>query len=125
MIILEKFTTDDYDQLITWIHNEELLTNWAGSLFNFPLNHQSLDWYTQDTNELENSDAFVYKAVEANTGQTVGHISLGGISRKNRSGRISRVFVDDAVRGKGYCKQMITALLRFGFNELQLHRISL
>ena len=125
MIILEKFTQEDFDQLINWIHNEELLTNWAGSLFNFPLTHQSLEWYIKETNDLAGSDAFVYKAVDAETSQVVGHISLGGISRKNRSGRISRVYIDDQLRGKGYCKQMITAILRFGFNELQLHRISL
>ncbi len=126
MIELEPFTKDDFAELINWIATEELLTNWAGSLFNFPLTAESLDWYIAETNDLRFSDAFVYKAVEISSGKTVGHISLGAISRRNRSGRVSRVLVGDtAARGKGICQQMIKAILKIGFKDLNLHRISL
>lgn len=126
MIRLEYFTKEDFAQLIGWIHTEELLTNWSGSLFRFPLTEESLDWYIEDTNDLLHSDALVYKAIETDTGEVVGHISLGGISRKNRSARISRVLVgDNAQKGRGICTLMIKAVLEIGFNELKLHRISL
>ena len=126
MIRLEYFEQNDFTQLIEWIHSEELLTNWAGSLFSFPLTQDSMSWYIQKTNDLQTSDAFVYKVVDDDTGETVGHISLGGISRKNRSGRISRVLIGSgAHRGKGYCKDMVRAILKIGFEDLKLHRISL
>ncbi|TCJ12633.1 N-acetyltransferase [Flaviaesturariibacter flavus] len=126
MIRLEYFTRDDFQQLIDWIHNEHLLTNWAGSLFRFPLTKDSLEWYIRDTNDLGESDALVYKVVDTVTDKTVGHVSLGSISRKNRSGRISRVLVGDAAqKGRGLCTAMINALLRIGFEEIGLHRISL
>jgi RimJ/RimL family protein N-acetyltransferase len=123
MIRLEKFTPGDFPQLIEWINNERLLMNWAGSLFSFPLTSRSLEWYIDDTNEKDSSDAFVYKTVDAATGITVGHISLGGISWKNKSARISRVFVKD--KGKGYCIAMVKEAIRIGFEELGLHRIGL
>jgi len=63
MIRLEHFTPNDFSQLIHWIHSEELLTNWAGSLFSFPLTKESMEWYLSDTNDIEKSDAFVYKVV--------------------------------------------------------------
>jgi RimJ/RimL family protein N-acetyltransferase len=126
MIRLEYFEQNDFTQLIEWIHSEELLTNWAGSLFSFPLTQDSMNWYIQKTNDLQTSDAFVYKVVDVETGETVGHISLGGISRKNRSGRISRVLIGSAAhKGKGYCKDMVRAILKIGFEDLKLHRISL
>lgn len=126
MIRLEKFTENDFKQLIEWINNDHLLTNWAGSLFSFPLTDDSLDWYIKDTNDLLKSDALVYKAVETETGETVGHISLGSISRKNRAGRISRVLVgNNADRGKGICCSMVTAILKIAFEELNLHRVAL
>lgn len=126
MIRLEFFTKDDFEQLIQWIATETLLINWSGSLFSFPLTQSSMEWYIKDTNDVEKSDAIVYKAVDSDTGETVGHISLGGISRKNKSARISRVLIgDDANKGKGYCKQMITEILKVGFDQMQLHRISL
>lgn len=126
MIKLEFFTKDDFEQLIQWIDSETLLINWSGSLFSFPLTRNSMEWYIRDTNDLNVSDALVYKAVDTATGETVGHISLGGISRKNKSARISRVLIGSAAnKGKGYCKQMITEILKVGFDEMQLHRISL
>lgn len=125
MIRLEPFCPDDFQQLIDWIDTEELLINWSGSLFSFPLTMASLAWYIKDTNLINESGAFVYKAVESETGVVVGHISLGGLSWKNRSSRISRVFVRPDAIQKGICQQMTKAVLKIGFEELGLHRISL
>jgi RimJ/RimL family protein N-acetyltransferase len=109
-----------------WIEDDELLMNWSGSLFSYPLTLKSLEWYIDDVNDINNSDAFIYKAVDVVSGKTVGHISLGSISKKNKSGRISRVLVGgNADRGRGCCQQMVKAVLKIGFEELQLHRISL
>jgi RimJ/RimL family protein N-acetyltransferase len=125
MIRLEYFSRDDFKQLIAWINNEELLLNWSGNMFRFPLSEESLEWYIEDTNVLPGSEAYIYKAVDEN-GRVVGHISLGGISEKNRSARISRVLVGNTEeRGKGVCYEMVKALLKIGFEELQLHRIAL
>lgn len=126
MVRLEYFTEKDFQQLIDWISDERLLTNWSGSLFRFPLNAESLAWYIKDTNQLPHSDAYVYKAVDPETNETIGHISLGSISKKNNSARISRVLVGNtATRGKGYCAAMVQEVLKVGFDQLNLHRISL
>ena len=126
MVRLEYFTEADFSQLISWINNEHLLTNWAGSMFRFPLTDSSLSWYIKDTNEIGKSDAFIYKAIDTETGETIGHISLGSISGKNKAARISRVLVGNtAARGKGYCTAMIKEVVRIGFEDLGLHRISL
>ncbi len=125
MIRLEPFERSDFQQLINWIDNEDLLIQWSGSLFSFPLTERSLDWYLKDSNIINESDAFTYKAVDIETGEVVGHISLGGLSWKNRSSRISRVFVSPVATQKGICQQMTRAALQIGFEELGLHRISL
>jgi RimJ/RimL family protein N-acetyltransferase len=126
MIKLEYFSKEDFKQLMEWMNSEHLITNWAGSLFKFPLTEESLDWYIEDTNDIHSSDAFIYKAVSTITGKTVGHISLGSVSEKNKSARISRVLVGNtAERGKGACSGMINAVLKIGFEEMGLHRISL
>ena len=125
MIRLERFSSDDFEQLISWIKDEELLTMWSGNLFRFPLTKTSLEWYVKNTNISKESDAFVFKAVDED-GQTVGHISLGGISWGNRSARLTRVLVGENLqRGKGCCQAMIKAILAIGFDDLKLHRISL
>lgn len=126
MVKLEYFTREDFDLLIRWISDDRVLQKWTGSMFSFPLTHEKLEWYIKDTNDINSSDVFNYKAVDTDSGKTVGHISLGSISRKNRSARISRVLVGDTCeRGKGYCSAMIQAVLRIGFEDLDLHRIAL
>jgi len=125
MIQLDYFTSSDFTALMEWITDEETLMNWSGALFSFPLTNKSLGWYIEDVNDIDESDAFIYKAVDTATGNIVGHISLGGISKKNRAGRISRVLVAPQYQGRGYCRQMVSAVLKIGFEQLNLHRICL
>ena len=125
MIRLEYFERSDFPQLIERLKDVEALMNWSGSLFSFPLTDESLKWYMEDVNDLANSEVFIYKSIDIETDKIIGHISLGGISKKNRSGRISRVLVDKDSQGKGYCRQMVQAILKIGFEDLKLHRISL
>ncbi|SHL77611.1 GNAT family N-acetyltransferase [Hymenobacter psychrotolerans] len=126
MIRLEYFTPADFTQLISWITDPKLLMNWSGSLFSFPLTEDKLAWYLADTNDPATSDALIYKAIETKTGEVVGHISLGGISRKNSAARISRVLVGNSTaRRRGICQGIMKAVLRIGFEELGLHRIDL
>lgn len=125
MIRLETFERNDFQQLINWIDTEELLIKWSGSLFSFPLTNKSLDWYIRDSNIPGESDAFIFKAVEVENNVVVGHISLGGLSWKNRSSRISRVLVSPGALQRGICQHMVKAVLKIGFEELGLHRIGL
>ncbi|GAB3290657.1 GNAT family N-acetyltransferase [Hymenobacter tenuis] len=125
MIQLEYFTPADFSQLITWIDSPHLLMNWSGPMFNYPLTADKLEWYIQDTNDVAASDVFIFKAIDTTTSRVVGHISLGSISQKNSSARISRVFIAPAERGRGLASRMLTETLRFGFEQLSLHRIDL
>ncbi|WP_411272875.1 GNAT family N-acetyltransferase [Daejeonella sp.] len=125
MIKLEYFTSEDFDALLSWIQDEELLLHWAGTQFRFPLNEKKLEWYIKDTNDFQASSTLIYKAIESESGKTIGHISLTSINRTNRSARITRVFVADSERGKGLAANMVIALLKIGFEELHLHRVSL
>lgn len=126
MIRLELFEPADFQQLIEWVNTEELLIKWSGTLFSFPLTIASLEWYIEDSNIPQKSDAFTYKAVDTETGETVGHISLGGLSWKNRSARISRVLVGKSTeQRRGICQAMTKAVLKIGFQDLGLHRIGL
>ncbi len=125
MIKLQYFTGEDFDTLLSWIQDEELLLHWAGTQFRFPLTKKKLDWYIKDTNDFNTSSTLIYKVIECETGKTIGHISLTSINRTNRSARITRVFVAASERGRGLAGMMVRELVKIGFEELHLHRISL
>lgn len=125
MIKLEYFTAADFDGLLEWVQDEDLLVQWAGTQFRFPLTPGKLDRYIAEANDFNNSSTFIYKAYDSGTGRTVGHISLTAINRENRSARITRVLVANSERGKGIAEQMVKALMHIGFGQLNLHRMSL
>ncbi len=120
MIKLEKFNVSDYDCLINWVDSEELMVQFGGSLFEFPITHQQLDTYTKNENRL------IYKVINLDTNNTIGHVELDKIDYKNKNARISRVLIgDQSNRNNGFGKKIINAIVNIGFEELKLHRLDL
>ncbi|MFB4168938.1 GNAT family N-acetyltransferase [Virgibacillus sp. JSM 102003] len=126
MIELKHFESTDFQQLINWINTEEFLYQWGGAnQFEFPLSEDQLSNYIQHANS-EDSDTFAYKVVYKESGNTIGHISLGRIDKVNNKGRIGRVLIGDkSVRGLGIGQKMIREVLRIAFEKHKLHRVSL
>ncbi len=124
MIKLEPFIKEDFKLLISWITTPELLVQWSGAHFKYPLDHSQLETYISSANQ-ENSSEYIFKVIEAETGDVIGHISLGRIDRVNETARVGKVFVSPAARGKGYASQMIQQILFLAFKDLKLNRVSL
>ncbi|WP_062109575.1 GNAT family N-acetyltransferase [Bacillus niameyensis] len=125
MIQLKYFERSDFKQLIQWIKTPEFLLQWGGPGFNYPLDEVQLEKYIESANK-EGSETFVYKVIDNETENVIGHISLGKIDRKNKSARVGKVLVGDKnTRGKGIGQQMIKETLKIAFDELHLHRVGL
>ena len=89
-------------------------------LFDFPITHQQLDTYTKNENRL------IYKVINLDTNNTIGHVELDKIDYKNKNARISRVLIgDQSNRNNGFGKKIINAIVNIGFEELKLHRLDL
>lgn len=125
MIELEYFERPDFNQLIRWIDSPEFLLQWGGPQFDYPLNESQLEKYIENAIR-DTSDTLVYKVIHKETGNVIGHISLGKIDRKNKSARIGKVLVGEKnLRGQGIGSLMVKELLKIAFEELKLHRVSL
>jgi RimJ/RimL family protein N-acetyltransferase len=127
MVKLKYFESSDFKQLINWIDSPSFLLQWGGPGFDYPLNDTQLEKYIENAN-MQNAETLVYKVIDndTDTGKTIGHISLGNIDKKNKSARVGKVLVGDKnTRSKGTGQQMMKAILKIAFDELQLHRVSL
>ncbi|WP_332698462.1 GNAT family N-acetyltransferase [Halalkalibacter lacteus] len=125
MVKLKYFERSDFNQLINWIDSPDILLQWGGPGFDYPLNESQLEKYIENANN-DSSDTLVYKVVHKETASVIGHISLGKIDRKNKSARVGKVLVvDKNVRGQGIGQLMMTGILKVAFDELNLHRVSL
>jgi RimJ/RimL family protein N-acetyltransferase len=125
MIELKYFESSDFKQLIDWIDSPEFLIQWSGPAFTYPLNDKQLEKYIENANN-ENAETLVYKVMDKEMGEVIGHISLRNIDTKNKSARMGKVLVGNKnSRGKRIGQQMIKEILNIAFDQLQLHRVSL
>jgi RimJ/RimL family protein N-acetyltransferase len=124
-LILQPFTADDIDRLISWIPSAEFLLQWAGPAYHFPLTRDQLEAFLARSSGEEPIN-LPFKAVDADAGETIGHIELLSIDRPNRSLTIGRVLIGPAaLRGRGVGGQLIRAALQIAFEDLKMHRVDL
>jgi RimJ/RimL family protein N-acetyltransferase len=71
----------------------------------------------------EEGDGLVLGVVPREVGRVVGQVNLQWRSREHRQGEIGFVFHPDH-HGRGYAGEAAREMLRIGFEDLLLHRIS-
>jgi len=124
-IELRPFERKDFGRLIGWIKSPGFLLQWAGSIFNYPLDETQLEEYIKGP-EGDHPIRRVFKVIDTKDDGVVGHIELNHIDLRNKSASICRVLVGEpSLRGKGIGTQMVRKLLGIGFDQLGLHRIDL
>ena len=120
MIKLEKFTEDDFDRLIKWIKSEDDLILFAGPNFKFPLTKEQLSDYISNVNRK------VYKVIDVNTKEVIGHCELNDINLNTKNARVCRMLIgDESNRNKGYGRKMLQELIRIAFSEFSLNNMTL
>jgi RimJ/RimL family protein N-acetyltransferase len=124
-VCLEPFSEADFDRLIAWSPTSEFLFQWAGPLFEFPLDRNQLAQYLAATRQRQPT-SLAYRGVDAISGIAFGHVEIGSIDRRNSSARLSRVLVGSKEsRGCGLGQQLVRAALSVAFDQLHLHRVDL
>jgi RimJ/RimL family protein N-acetyltransferase len=118
MVKLEPFTKADFDKLISWVNSEEILVQFAGPIFTFPLTHQQLEQYLEDKNR------FVYKVVHLPTNTSIGHAE---ISLSDESTAIlCRILIGDPIyRGQGLGQKIVNKLLEISFTQFAAEKAEL
>ena len=119
MVELRRFTAGDIPSLLSWIDGPEALTMWSGPGFAWPLDEGQLVAHAGRA-----SASRRIWAVQADAGAVVGHLELG-VDPDHRVGRLARVLIAPAGRGRGIGAAAVRAALRVAFGELGLHRVGL
>lgn len=117
MIRLEPFTSADYDRLIGWVDSPELLLQYSGPVFRFPLTHEQLDTNASDQARVS------YNVVDDETNAVIGHCEL---YYKPASILIGRILIGDpGARGRGTGGAIIRALVDIAKQDSQQRFIEL
>lgn len=118
MITLEQFDENDFERLISWVDDEEMLVQFAGPLFSFPLTIEQLKAYKSDKNR------HLFKVIKSGE-NAIGHAELFQ-SDDEKTLRICRVIIGDKTkRGQGVGQQIINELLKISFIKLDKENVEL
>jgi RimJ/RimL family protein N-acetyltransferase len=124
VITLQPFAAEDIPRLASWIDSVPAMVQWAAGTFAYPVDEEQLSRHFALT-QGKAPVLRMFRVVDADKGEVVGHIELGAIDRANRTCTLSRVLVRPGCRGGGIGTEMVRAVLRVAFGEMGLHRVEL
>ncbi|MCC6769479.1 MAG: GNAT family N-acetyltransferase [Bacteroidia bacterium] len=117
-IALQPFGPEDFKTLIQWIDSEESLLQFAGPFFSYPIDEHQLSQYLNDQNR------FVFKVINTETGQSIGHAEA--FLQSPQVVVLCRILIGEAKwRGKGIGLTITQLLLQFSFETLHAQQVQL
>ena len=118
MIVLQSFDKKDFNQLIAWATDAEVLMQFAGPDFTFPLTTAQLEQTRTDKNRLN------YCVVHTPSGNVIGHAEIYFPGKS--TAHFCRILIGDPdYRGKGLGLQLINQLLIISFAQPGIEEASL
>ena len=119
-IYLRPLDVEDIDQYLRWVNDERVIGH-LGTL-HFPTTREALREYLEK-NTTDKNTAF-FAIVEKRTNKHIGNIKLGPIDWINRRAEYGRLIGDVAAQGKGYGTESVRLILKYAFDNLNLHKVT-
>jgi RimJ/RimL family protein N-acetyltransferase len=125
-IRLRAITAEDFPPLLSWVTTYEELVQWSGPWnFEFPLDEQQLARFFLAEALEGGLQRRQFVAFDDDSATPIAQIGFSRIWPKTNAAHLGPVIVDPALRGMGIGQFATRELVRFGFEELKLHRIEL
>jgi len=125
-VYLTAVQRSDLPEFARWFSDPELqaLLN-PGVIFPYTLEDEE-KWYEEAVRRPRaEGRGYTFAIRLRENDRLIGNISLMNIDAKNRSATLGIAIADPTARGQGYGREAMEQILRFGFDELNLHRIQL
>lgn len=107
-----------------WINDSEV-NRWLLS-GHIPVSSDSeAAWYASAERRAADRSGFMFEVHVAEDGRYIGNCGLEDVDMVHRHAEISLLIGEVSEQNKGYGRDVIHALLRFGFDTLGLHRIAI
>ncbi|MBY3620582.1 GNAT family N-acetyltransferase [Acinetobacter sp. CUI P1] len=119
LVRLCAFRPEDATTLALWSEDAEYLRN-LDTDFVMP---DSVESFEKSNNKSTKSMEFHLRTIESDI--LIGFVALFSIEWNNQCGKMAIGIGDPNFRGKGYGTDALRLILRYGFCELNLHRIGL
>lgn len=118
-VTLAPFSWEQAQVYLDWVNQEETAHWLTRSLPVSPVEHQR--WYE---GLMQRQDAVVFSILENESGEYLGNVWLWSVHSVHRSAEL-RILMSPQAKGKGYGTEACRGLLRFAFQDLNLHKVYL
>jgi RimJ/RimL family protein N-acetyltransferase len=128
MIKLAPLQKEDFKKIIEWNEGKsaDFLLQWSGPFYKYPLTQQQFESYFNNYISKEKGKLFVFKIIYKETNEMIGTIELDIKDTVNKIARVARFLIgEDNLRGKGIGREALKEVVRFGFEDLNLNKITL
>lgn len=122
IVSFSRVGKDDMEVIYNWFADEEFL-KFYDYVPPVPMTKLEVNKIFDDYEKNEESDVFAIKLKESN--QIIGIAGFDDIVEENKVATLFIGIGDKNIRGRGYGKEALNLLLKYGFNELDFHRIQL
>ena len=119
---LTALTQSDLPTVVQWHQNPEFLRLFD-ALPAYPKTEAALAQWLDDTHK--STDAFLFAVRSLDNDELIGYVELDGILWTHRVSGVSIAIGEAKQWGKGYGYEVMQLVLRFAFDELNLHRVQL
>jgi RimJ/RimL family protein N-acetyltransferase len=116
MIEIRKFNTENYPKLISWIRTKEMLMQFAGPNFEFPLTQEQIEIPLTDKNR------FAYE-ITGKDNEIIGYCEIYLTEDSAKLGRI--IIGEEKHRGNGLGQKIVKSLIEIVFSDFNQTQIEL
>ena len=123
-LILRRFEYSDIDSMLrNWIADEQTQWDYGEPFYSTADAVRNL-FDTKYIISYSRDDYYRWAVIEKASGECIGQIAYYKVDSDNRNGEIEYV-IGPAFQGKGYATEMTRAVIAFGFEEINFHRIEI
>lgn len=123
-LILRRFEYSDIDSMIrNWIADEKTQWDYGEPSYKTPESVREL-FDSKYIVSYDRDDYYRWAVIEKASGECIGQIAFFTVDTKNLHGEIEYV-IGPSFQGKGYATEMTKAVIRFGFEKVNFHRIEI
>lgn len=117
LVELEPFTEADFDTLISWVDSQEMLMQFAGPGFSYPLTKEQLAHSQCDVKR------YAFRVLACGIKSMIGY---GEVYLGEQAAYLGRLLIaDQNSRGMGLGGSLVNKLLEFAFMVLNQQRVAL
>lgn len=123
-LILRRFEYSDIDSMIrNWIADEKTQWDYGEPFYSTPEEVRVL-LDTKYIGSYNREDYYRWAVIEKSSGECIGQIAYFTVDTNNQHGEIEYV-IGPSFQGRGYATEMTKAVIAFGFEKINFHRIEI